>query len=136
MPKGNRGGSKTTNIAITAQTVNQLSQAQLNKLDKNYIQQENLISNRLSTIASSNPAYDMPQEYYDIKKEQQAVQAEHRIITREIAKRKKRTEKTTQKTFVNSYGEATTREITTATYKRAQKRARKQIENIMSFNRR
>jgi CRISPR/Cas system endoribonuclease Cas6 (RAMP superfamily) len=36
------------------------------------------------------------------------------------------------KTFVNSFGEATTREITSTTYKREQKKTQKQIMSFMS----
>lgn len=37
------------------------------------------------------------------------------------------------RTFVNSYGEATTRYITSSTYERAQKRLMKQVESIMGL---
>lgn len=39
--------------------------------------------------------------------------------------------KNSPKTFVNSYGEATSREITSLTYARAEKRLQKQIMNFL-----
>ena len=50
----------------------------------------------------------------------------------EMAKRKKPDEKK-QKTFVNSFGEATTREITSASYTRAQRRMEKDILRNMGY---
>lgn len=49
----------------------------------------------------------------------------------ELNKSRKDFSKSSSKTFVNGYGEATSREITTSTYKRAEKRLQKQIMNFL-----
>lgn len=50
-----------------------------------------------------------------------------------IREHRKSGEKINLDTFVNSYGEATKREITTSTYKRQQSRVQKQIRRNMGY---
>ena len=59
----------------------------------------------------------------------QANQLRDTIAKREEEERKKRTSKNdnASKTFVNSYGEATNREITSSTYRRQQKRMERAV---------
>ena len=73
----------------------------------------------------------MPKAYYGLLKERQCIEAElsplwneQSRLRREMQKNSTRTQK---KTFVNSYGEATKREITNVTYQRAQKRMEKSL---------
>lgn len=55
------------------------------------------------------------------------------LLNARSAERRKAMKSTQSKTFVNSYGEATKREITTSTYKRAQARADKDILRNMGY---
>lgn len=50
-----------------------------------------------------------------------------------LEKREQGEKEQRKKTFVNSYGEATRREITTETYKRAEKRRRKKVLRNMGY---
>lgn len=68
----------------------------------------------------------MPKEYYKLLKERQALETKLRTLWNEQSRaRREMLEYMNQELdnhFVNSYGEATKREITTTTYQRAQKR--------------
>lgn len=120
------GGGIAQNI--TTNDVAKLSDTNLMNLDKALQSQITLMNNRLASIARDNPAYNMPQEYYDIQNEKSQIQSQHSIVMAEIVKRKPKTSNQNRtKTFVNSFGDATQRNITTASYKRAQKRLSQQI---------
>lgn len=54
----------------------------------------------------------------------------------EVRSKQAKSEPAEKKTFVNGYGEATHRYITTTTYERAQKRAMKSVEGWLSGKRR
>ena len=54
----------------------------------------------------------------------------------EARSRQAKSEPAEKKTFVNGYGEATHREITSSTYERAQKRSMKSVEGWLSGRRR
>ena len=54
----------------------------------------------------------------------------------EARSKQAKSEPAEKKTFVNGYGEATHREITSSTYERAQKRAMKSVEGWLSGKRR
>lgn len=73
----------------------------------------------------------MPKEYYGLLKERQCIEAELRPLWNEQSRLRREMQKnstrTQKKTFVNSYGEATKREITNVTYQRAQKRMEKSL---------
>ena len=69
-------------------------------------------------------------EYYKTQKQyNEAKSALNQQLDKEAAERKKAA--TGNKTFVNSFGEATKREITNQTYQRQQKRQQKQIEKFI-----
>lgn len=79
----------------------------------------------------------MPKEYYNLLKERQFLEVELRSLwneqsrlRREILKKSGHGQK---KIFVNSYGEATKREITTAIYQVAQKRMEHAILNNLGM---
>lgn len=84
---------------------------------------------RLADYASRNPAWNMPSGYYDVQRKKQALESKKRSITNKIvtASRNVTVEKTNGKPFVNSFGEATKREITTTSYKNSQARLDKEI---------
>lgn len=67
----------------------------------------------------------MPKEYYVIIKERQSLESELRELLAE--KYSAKDKKEVQHTFVNSYGEATKRKITTDTYERTQRRIEKAV---------
>lgn len=114
-----RGGSSAS-IGTLKERKKSLN-SQIDKLNK-----------RLADYASKNPAWNMPSGYYDVQRKKQALESKRRSITNKIvtASRNVTAEKTNGKTFVNSFGEATKREITTSTYKRSQARL---SEEMMGF---
>lgn len=73
----------------------------------------------------------MPKGYYELLKERQHLESELRSLWKEQSRIRREIQKHNshiqKKTFVNSYGEATKREITNATYQRAQKRIEKTL---------
>lgn len=114
-----RGGSSASLGALKTQEKSLNSQ--IDKLNK-----------RLADYASKNPAWNMPSGYYDVQRKKQALESKKRSLTNKIvtASRNVTAEKTNGKTFVNSFGEVTKREITSLAYKRSQARSDKEI---MSF---
>lgn len=70
------------------------------------------------------------EEYYKYREKYTNLNNEYNNKLNELSKKNKEENKTS-KTFVNSYGEATKREITSSTYKRNQKRIEKQIANFL-----
>lgn len=87
------------------------------------------LNKRLADYASENPAWNMPDGYYDVQRKRQALESKRRSIINKIVavSRNVTAEKTNGKTFVNSFGEATKREITTTSYKNSQSRLDKEI---------
>ena len=78
-------------------------------------------------------------EYYDTKsKRDDVVQKLSKAYKADAEARSKqaKSEPVEKKTFVNGYGEATHREITSSTYERAQKRLTKSVEGWLSGRRR
>ena len=73
--------------------------------------------------------------YVAAQREYQRLQTERGRVIDEIAKKNqgRGSAGSTGKTFVNSYGEATTREITTSTYKRAQHRRKRDVLRNMGY---
>ena len=55
------------------------------------------------------------------------------MLDKEASARRKKDKDNRQEAFVNSYGEATKREITTSTYKRAMKRQNKNVLRNMGY---
>lgn len=76
---------------------------------------------------------DMAGEYYDVKREYDTAKATERALRDEL-RRKKAAEtparKATQR-FVNGYGEATRRHITSGSYERAMRRQEREIRNFL-----
>lgn len=78
----------------------------------------------------------MPKEYYDARKTLTKLQQRSTEITLEIGNRasqETKTKATAKKTFVNSFGEATSRDITSASYKRALKRTEKAVLKNLGY---
>lgn len=96
------------------------------------------LNKRLADYASKNPAWNMPSGYYDVQRKKQALESKKRSITNKIvtASRNVTAEKTNGKTFVNSFGEATKREITTSTYKSSQAKLNKEIMGFVGGTKR
>lgn len=70
--------------------------------------------------------------YTAAQREYQRLQAERGRVLDELVK-KKQAGSSAGKTFVNSFGEATTREITSPAYKRAQRRTRNDVLRNMGY---
>ena len=70
--------------------------------------------------------------YTAAQREYQRLQAERGRVLDELAK-KKQVSNPAGKTFVNSFGEATTREITTPTYERARRRMNRNVLRNMGY---
>jgi hypothetical protein len=97
---------------------------------KEYDDRIKKIKDKLYDIARNNSPHDMPKEYYEVKKEQQNLESERSIMIDELVKINKTNSKEPKK-FVNSYGEATKRYITSTTYEKSLKRKYKDILRYM-----
>lgn len=71
-------------------------------------------------------------EYRSAQREYQKLQWDRATIIDEMAKKRPK-EKARPKTFVNSFGESTTREITSASYKRWQRRMKLDVLRNMGY---
>lgn len=128
MAKGNSKIRNSGAILLDNSKAEKMTDAELDILDNAFKDKIKNVKADLANIAKNNPANNMPQTYYDTKKQQQILEENHRVIINEKVKRKKASStKASNKTFVNSYGEATKREITTAGYKRQQKKLSKSL---------
>lgn len=110
----------------------------LKEREKSLNSQIDKLNKRLADYASKNPAWNMPSGYYDVQRKKQALESKKRSITNKIvtASRNVTAEKTNGKTFVNSFGEATKREITTSTYKSSQAKLNKEIMGFVGGTKR
>lgn len=77
---------------------------------------------------------EMPQEYYRVLKEKQKLESElrpllkeHAMLRQEKEHKEEEENNSNSKIFVNSFGEATKREIESLTYRRQQKRLEQTI---------
>lgn len=70
--------------------------------------------------------------YVKAQREYQRLQGERSRVIDEMAKNK-RVHDSAGKAFVNSYGEATTREITNLTYERSQRRMKRDVLRNMGY---
>jgi hypothetical protein len=124
--RGSGSGSGSASIGALKEKEKSLN-SQIDKLNK-----------RLADYASKNPAWNMPSGYYDVQRKKQALESKKRSITNKIvtASRNVTAEKTKGKTFVNSFGEATKREITTSTYKSSQAKLSKEIMGFVGGTKR
>ena len=77
---------------------------------------------------------EMPREYYRARTTLTELQVRNTNLTVEIGRRRTGENKTViPNVFVNSFGEATSREITSSSYKRALKRETKAILKNMGY---
>lgn len=132
---GGRGGSSGISAGgggnFQTQDLKKMSTDQLKKLDSQFngaIQaQERIKSEELDKREHS---WDTPsKKYYNAQNKKVELQNAQRKVVNEIVKRKSEEAKNQKNTkpFVNSFGEATKREITTATYERWRKKLSKQF---------
>lgn len=81
----------------------------------------------LQVLNSRENSFDpVPRRYYDLTEKVREKQKTLFSLQEERAELRRKKEPT-PRTFVNNFGEATKREITSASYERAQKRLDKQI---------
>ena len=116
---------------FSTQDLKKMSTDQLKKLDNQFndaIQvQESIKSKELEK--RENP-WDTPsKKYYNAQEKKVELQNAQRNVVKEIVRRKSEEAKKQKstKTFVNSFGEATTRNITTSSYERWQKKIAKRF---------
>lgn len=123
MAKGESGFSKTgKSNSDNEQTLTE----RIKKLEQKI---KTLQDESIQVLKSRENSFDpTPQRYYEIAREVRGLKDERLELDKKRAEiiRSKRSQQET-KTFVNSFGEATKREITSASYERAQRRLDKQI---------
>ena len=125
MAKGESGFSKTGKSNSGGDNEQSLTE-RIKKLDQKI---KTLQDESIQVLNSRENSFDpTPQRYYEIAREVRELKDERLNLDKKRAEiiRNNRSEKET-KTFVNSFGEATKREITSASYERAQRRLDKQI---------
>ena len=132
---GGRGGSSGISAGgggnFPTQDLKKMSTDQLKKLDSEFnvaIQAQESIKSE--ELGKREHPWDSPsKKYYNAQEKKVELQEAQRNVVKEIVRRKSEEAKKQKntKTFVNSFGEATKREITSATYKRWQKRLDKQF---------
>ncbi|MGN0363683.1 MAG: hypothetical protein ACI4ET_12670 [Bilifractor sp.] len=93
------------------------------------------LGKRMATLANTKDSNGLMtdrtrQEYYSVKRHRDLTRERLSTMQKAVDKRRKTTESAPKK-FVNGYGEATHREITSSTYERAMKRTQKDIERRM-----
>ena len=133
---GGRGGSSGIRATggggnFPTQDLAKMSMVQLRELDSKFnsaIQvQESIKSEELGKRENT---WDTPsKKYYNAQEKKVELQNAQRNVVKEIVRRKSEEAKKqkTTKTFVNSFGEATTRNITTSSYERWQKKIAKRF---------
>ena len=133
MAKGNRGGKRASGLVVSQQDLSKMTDDELKNLDNQFKTSIDVINNELTKLVSkpsqNNPTGKQSKEYYDARNQLTDLRNSHRKVIDEIVKRKSEKSKNTatNKNFVNSYGEATTRDITTSTYKQLQRKLNKQV---------
>ena len=89
------------------------------------------LTGRMVELTKQYRTWELPKEYRDVATEMQDKRNVLNKALNERARRRRNSalkeKKPENKTFVNSFGEATHREITTASYKRAQKRIERDV---------
>ena len=88
---------------------------------------------KLATIASQNPPWKMPGEFYATKKQQVMLENKRRKYLDELLRRQdmKPKAKAPVERYTNGYGEMTSRDIATASYKRQQRALDKRIRQML-----
>lgn len=117
--------------AVEVEQVNWGGQSNSKTLEKTiskYQDDVEKLKGRMVALTNQYRPWELPKEYYDVQREMNAKRNALNKALDEMASRTKRQTSQERKTFVNGFGEATRREITTETYKRAQKRLQKEID--------
>ena len=132
---GGRGSSSSISAGgggnFQTQDLKKMSTDQLKKLDNQFnaaIQAQESI--KTEELGKRENPWDTPsKKYYKAQEKKVELQDAQRNVVEEIVRRKSEEAKKQKntKTFVNSFGEATKREITSATYKRWQKKLEKRF---------
>ena len=125
------GGSKTGNVTkvYKADPKNMSTKELYSERDNNDLKIE-AVKDAMYTIVKQRDVRttEMPREYYRARTTLSELQTRNMDLTLEIGRRRTGENKTViPKTFVNSFGEATSREITSTSYKRALERTKKAI---------
>lgn len=120
---GGRGASSssTANIQQLRETEKNIRE----KMTKIYNDNSGFARTDLKSVQSAR------EEWYKLQKDANKIR--DKINEEEEKRRKKSTSKNTTKTFVNSYGEATKRYITTSTYERARKRTERAVRRNLGL---
>ena len=122
---GGRGGASDMSSKKGSDSIEQ-------KIENLNAKIKSLQDESIRVLNNREHSYDpTPQRYYDIAKEVRGLMSERSELMNKKAEVSRKNQPKTPRKFVNSYGEATTREITSATYKRAQRRLERDIERRM-----
>ena len=130
---GGKGANNSSGFVISQQDLQKMTDDELKNLDNQFKTSIDAVNNELTKLVSqpsqNNPTGKQSKEYYDARNQLTNLRDSHRKVIDEIVKRKSEKSKNTatNKTFVNSYGEATRRDITTSTYKQLQRKLNKQM---------
>lgn len=110
-------GSKSGIVDIT-----KMSNSSLDKLENTYRQKTESLKRKMEEIVNKdgNAGDGMPRSYYSTKQKMNESRQKLNEILDEKRRRKPK-ESGSRKTFVNSYGEATKRDVSTSGYKKSQK---------------
>ena len=126
---GSKGTNNSSGLVVSQQDLSKITDDELKNLDNQFKTSIDVMNNELTRLVN-NQTGTQSKEYYNARNQLTDLRNSHRKVIDEIVKRKSEKSKnttTTKKTFVNSYGEATTRDITTSTYKQLQRKLNKQI---------
>lgn len=95
------------------------------------------LNNQMEEICKYNLPTMMPEQYYVLLRERQTIEAKLRPLLNERSRLRREAQEdnsvTQNQLFVNSYGEATKRAITSATYQRSLKRIEKAVLRNMGM---
>ena len=131
------GGSKTGNVTKVNRTNpgNMSTKKLYSERDNNDLKIK-AVKEAMDTFAKDRDikTTEMPREYYRARTTLTELQVRNTNLTVEIGRRRTGENKTViPNVFVNSFGEATSREITSSSYKRALKRETKAILKNMGY---
>lgn len=121
------GGS----LEITQTDLNKMSDDELRKLDNLFQRSIDAADAKIERLVNRTSP-EQSDKYYSAKKEQTQLKDSRREVVKEITKRasEKAKKEIPKKKFINSWGEATTREAYTQTYLRWERRNEKYIMNV------
>ena len=86
---------------------------------------------KLADMTSKYNTWELPKEYYRTQRQRQNAEEKLRNLRAKAPTTPANSVKSDGKTFVNSFGEATKREITSSTYERARKRQQREVESFL-----